>query len=158
MLNFLPSFSKLWSNKKQVLLLLFIICVFISLAIYYYITIVQPKLNKKYVANKEFLPEADSEHDIIQKHATLYFFYTNWCPHCKKAKPEWESLKNETNGIVKGVNIAFKDVDCDQEAELADEYKVEGYPTIKLVYDNKIYDYDAKPDKATLIQFLNSVL
>lgn len=156
MLDFLPSFSKLWSNKKQIIILLFVICIFVALSVYYYKTVVLPKMNKKYVANKEFLPEGVG--DTIPKNATLYFFYTNWCPHCKKAKPEWESLKNETNGMVKGVNIAFKDVDCDQETELADQYKVEGYPTIKLVYDNKIYDYDAKPNKDTMVQFLNSVL
>ena len=25
--------------------------------------------------------------------AELMFFYTDWCPHCKTAKPVWESLK-----------------------------------------------------------------
>ena len=37
-------------------------------------------------------------------------------------------------------------------------YKIEGYPTIKLVKDNQIIDYDAKPTKATLTQFLNTVV
>ena len=73
--------------------------------------------------------------------------------------PLWISLRAVCISVLyKGVNIVFKDIDCDQDAATADKFKVTGYPSIKLVYDNKIYDYDAKPNKDTLIQFLNSVL
>ena len=147
-------------NKKLVIILFIITTIFLGLAIYYYRTIVQPKLNKKYVDNNEFvsLGQTDDSDNIIPKNATLYFFYTNWCPHCKKAQPEWLKLKDTTQGSVKGINIVFKEIDCDKDTNLADKFKVNGYPTIKLVYDNKIYDYDAKPDEDTLVQFLNSVL
>lgn len=157
MLEFLSSFTKLWNKKKFILILLLVISIFLALAIYYYKRIVQPKLNKKYVSNSEFISEDQIENNI-PKSATLYYFYTNWCPHCKVANPQWKSLQTETQGVVKGVNIIFKDIDCDQDTETADNFKVTGYPTIKLVYQNKIYDYDAKPTKDTLIQFLNSVL
>ena len=36
--------------------------------------------------------------------------------------------------------------------------KCEGYPTIKLVDNNKIIEYDAKPELDTLHQFLNTSL
>ena len=36
------------------------------------------------------------------------------------------------------------EIDADKNAEMADKYKVEGYPTIKLVYGNQIIEYDAK--------------
>lgn len=94
----------------------------------------------------------------IQKIATLYYFYTTWCPLSKKANPEWEALQTKTNGVVKDVNIVFKEVDCDQDAALADKFNVTGYPTIKLVYNGTTYEYDAKPNRDTLLQFLNSVL
>ena len=158
MIEFPTSFSKLRNNKISIIILLLVICIFIALAIYYYKRIVQPKLNKKYIANKEFIPADDNDNNNIQKNATLYYFYTTWCPHCKVATPQWDSLQTETRGTVNGVNIVFKDVDCDQDSETADKFKVTGYPTIKLVYENRIYDYDAKPQKDTLIQFLNSIL
>ena len=107
----------------------------------------------KYAPNKEFVAD-NGEREV----AEVLFFYTNWCPHCKTAKPEWQALQSEVNGTIKGKIIVFKSVDCDKDTALADKFKVEGYPTIKLVYDNKIYDYDAKPNKDTLLQFLNSVL
>ena len=30
------------------------------------------------------------------KTATLMLFYVDWCPYCKTAKPEWESLKSSS--------------------------------------------------------------
>ena len=157
MKSILDFLKNIYSNKS-IVIILFLTCVFLGIAIYYYRTVVQPTLNKKYIANKEFVEDNDDQQQPVQKSATMYFFYTNWCPHCKTAKPEWQALQSEVNGTIKGKIIVFKSVDCDKDTALADKFKVEGYPTIKLVYDNKIYDYDAKPTKDTLIQFLNSVL
>jgi hypothetical protein len=42
--------------------------------------------------------------------------------------------------------------------KLMNKFKVEGYPTIKLLKDGQVIEYDAKPSKDTLIQFLNTVL
>jgi hypothetical protein len=41
---------------------------------------------------------------------------------------------------------------------MMDKYSVEGYPTIKLLKDGQVIEYDAKIDKKTLEQFLNTVL
>ena len=145
-----------FKNKKFIFGLLFVIGILIAISIYYYKYIVLPRLNQKYVTNKEFVSNNNNESE--SSHATLYYFYTNWCPNCKTAKPQLDALKDETQGNVKGINIIFKDIDCEQDTTMADKFKVSGYPTIKLIYKNTIYDYDAKPDKDTLIQFLNSVL
>ena len=62
-----------------------------------------------------------------------------------------------TNGDnVNGVPIVFVEVDCEKEKELANKYKIEGYPTIKLIYNGQIIEYDAKPDVSTLKEFLNT--
>ncbi len=91
--------------------------------------------------------------------AELYLFKTDWCPHCKKALPLFESLRSEyENKLVKGYRVIFKVVDCEREPNVADKFKIEGYPTIKLVKDNQVIEYDAKPDKEHLVQFLNTVI
>ena len=41
---------------------------------------------------------------------------------------------------------------------IQNQYNIEGYPTIKLIKDNEVIEYDAKPDKDTLQQFLQTVL
>ena len=40
---------------------------------------------------------------------------------------------------------------------IADKYQVDGYPTIKLLYKNKVYDFDAKVTKDNLVEFLDSI-
>ena len=97
------------------------------------------------------------------KQATLMLFYVDWCPHCKTAKPEWDSLKSEYEGkTINGYTMDFIEYNCtneDQETEeLMNKYKIEGYPTIKLLKDNQVIEYDAKPTKSTMSQFLTTVL
>jgi len=129
------------------------IVIFIVIGIVYYYKIVYPKyINKDYVDNREFIPK-----DSKSNEATLYFFYTEWCPLSKKAEPEWKAFKEEAGESYDGVRITFIDVDCDKNPELADKFNINGYPTIKLVYNDKIYEYDAKPDRATLAKFLTDI-
>ena len=94
------------------------------------------------------------------KSVDLYLFYTEWCPHCKKAKPEWETLKKNYSGdkLVNGYKVNFVEVDCDANTEVATKFKVEGYPTIKMIKGNQIIEFDAKPEVKNLEEFLTTVL
>jgi len=112
--------------------------------------------------NRENIPK-DTKDANSNKTATLMLFYVDWCPHCKTAKPEWESLKAEyDNKVINGYNLSLVEYNCTNEtaetSQLMDKYRIEGYPTIKLVKDNQIIEYDAKPTKSTIEQFLNTVL
>ena len=142
-------------KHERFLPILLVLTVFIIAGIYVYIKYVSPKLNDSYVANKEFSTEGTPNNET----ADLYFFYTLWCPHCKKSKPIWEELKNQIgNNPVNGVKINFIEVDCDKDSATAEKFKVEGYPTIKMVRGNQIIEYDAKPNLDTLNQFLQTSL
>ena len=133
-------------------LILFLAAIFIGLAFYLYTTYISPKINPEYVENKEILSgEKPNE-------AELYFFYTTWCPHCKAAKRMGKLREEYENKPFNNTNIIFREVDCDKEEKVADEFKVEGYPTIKMVKDGEIVEYDAKPKYDTLKQFLKSTL
>lgn len=97
------------------------------------------------------------------KEAEIILFYVDWCPHCKTAKPEWEQVKQELNGkLVNGYTVVFTEIDCTSESadveKMITKYKIVGYPTIKLLKDGQVIEYDAKPTKATIINFLNTVL
>jgi len=126
-----------------------------------YKSYIEPTMNPSYKANREQVPVGSGA--SANKEAEIMLFYTDWCPHCKTAKPEWEQVKAEYDGKqIHGYTIIFTEVNCTNDSpdveKMMNTYKVEGYPTIKLVKDNQIIDYDAKPSKATLTQFLNTVV
>ena len=100
-----------------------------------------------------------------EKEAEIILFYVDWCPHCKTAKPEWDKFKAEVEsngGLINGRRIIFTEYNCTKETDeivkITQKYKIEGYPTIKLLKDEQVVEFDAKPSKTTLQQFLSSVL
>lgn len=90
-------------------------------------------------------------------------WYANWCPHCRASKPSWDTIKEKyDNKIVNGYLLEFIEVDCTQETPESEnsmnKYKIEGFPTIKLIKDGSEINFDAKPTEESLEQFINSVL
>jgi thiol-disulfide isomerase/thioredoxin len=87
----------------------------------------------------------------------FFYFYTAWCPYCKKAFVEWNKFKSEWNyKTLDGYTLKFQEVDCDINEALASKYNVDTYPTIKLVKDGVVIDYDAKPTLDSLTLFLST--
>jgi thiol-disulfide isomerase/thioredoxin len=129
---------------------------FIILAVLYYYYYVAPQ--SKFQAN------ANSQNsNVATNSAELLFFYADWCPHCKTAKPIWNDLKSQyENKTINGYKVIFTEINCSEETaevdKMMNQYNVEGYPTIKLLKDGQVIEYDAKPSKETLTQFLNTVL
>jgi len=128
---------------------------FIILALLYYFYYIAPSKNAKYQANQgSNAPTSNAE---------LLFFFADWCPHCKTAKPIWDDLKDQyQNKTINGYQVVFTEINCTEETaeveKMMNQYNVEGYPTIKLLKDGQVIEYDAKPSKETLTQFLNTVL
>jgi thiol-disulfide isomerase/thioredoxin len=148
--------NSLAKNYKFIIILL-IAAIFIAAAYYVFKKYVRPKLDANWTANKEFTSTSMNEDD--EGVADLYMFKVDWCPHCKKALPIWEDLAQEYQGKkINGYKMNFITVDGEADPDTTDKYNVQGYPTIKLVKDNQIIEYDAKPDHDTLLQFLNSTL
>lgn len=94
----------------------------------------------------------------------LLFFYANWCPHCKAAKPEMEKVKAELEkGPVNGKTVKLVEYDCTEPTpemeSLMDKYQVSSYPTILLVsQDGKVTPFENKATKDAVMTFLkNSV-
>jgi thiol-disulfide isomerase/thioredoxin len=163
-MNLIAQLLKAVTDYKWVVIILGIIVFFILLTLYVYRTHVVPKLNPDFVSDKEFV---NKEGEAAKK-ATLMYFYADWCPHCKAAKPHLEETKStydaSTSGkMVNGYSIYFDYVNCSDDSNSAviekmDKYNVDGFPTVKLLYDGKIATMDAKPDKQTIELFLNTML
>ena len=88
-------------------------------------------------------------------------FYTEWCGHCKKFKPDFKSAMEKMNGkksksgSAKGKTVRFEMIDCDENKELGKEYDISGYPTVKIISNGKAEDYDGERSYNGLKEYLN---
>lgn len=149
-------FAKL--NKTKLVMMLGITTLLGVLVFYLYTHYVKPKLNPSYVENKEFLPVKEDVEE--EKDVDLILFHAAWCPHSKSTMEVWNTLKDKyDNKSKKNSKIIMKEVDCDKEENMANEYNITTYPTIKLVKSaNEIIEYDAKLEEDTLEEFLETTL
>jgi len=144
----------LFSDKRFIFFLLIFTLLTILLSYFIYNKYILPEIKKNHVLNKEFTIKGnENSKDIL-----IIYFKTEWCPYCKKARPEWDKFVEYVNNINTSETYDFEIitsvVDCDKQTSIADKYEIEGYPTIKLIKNKEIYEYDAKPNKEHLIEFL----
>lgn len=100
-----------------------------------------------YNPNNEFIKN--------DKTADLMLFYADWCPYSKSTLKNWYTYKEKYEGPYK---ISFNEIDCDKNPTLSDNYNVESYPTIILLFNSKKYIFDAQMSDETLTQFINTIM
>lgn len=116
------------------------------------------------IRDPENVPNASQTHTK----ADIHFFNVDWCPHCTKAKPEWVDFytkyhdKQVGNYVVNCVG-GEKGLDCTDPSvpEVNDaiaRFDVEHYPTVKMVKDNEVYDFDTRVSSTSLAQFIQATL
>tara|TARA_Y100000389_G_scaffold166879_1_gene171807 strand:+ start:845 stop:1327 length:483 start_codon:yes stop_codon:yes gene_type:complete len=96
--------------------------------------------------------------------ATVIFFHVDWCPHCKTAKPEWDTFKTQLNDkTINNYTIKCIEYNCTDDKDskiqaLLNKYNIESYPTVKLLKDEQIIEFDSKITQNTLTSFVNVML
>lgn len=85
-------------------------------------------------------------------------YYTDWCPHCKSVKPDWEKLAGELNGkVINGNKVIIAKVNCEEHPEVAKAQNIEGYPTFKFNFNGKDYPYEHGRSYDEFKRFIQSV-
>lgn len=78
-------------------------------------------------------------------------FFAPWCGHCKKMKPDWDTLMEEFKD---SSTILVADVDCTAGGKpLCDSNGVQGFPTLKTGDPSNLEAYEGGRDLATLKAF-----
>ena len=98
---------------------------------------------------------------LDKNNINMILFYAPWCGHCKTLMPDWDQLyekynKKQMNGKV--INIVK--INCEENEQIAQQYDIQGYPTIKLLSVNNagalnLFDYDDERQIGKLEQFIN---
>eukprot|EP00747_Dinoflagellata_sp_TGD_P180763 gnl/TRDRNA2_/TRDRNA2_33784_c0_seq1.p1 gnl/TRDRNA2_/TRDRNA2_33784_c0~~gnl/TRDRNA2_/TRDRNA2_33784_c0_seq1.p1 ORF type:complete len:232 (-),score=32.84 gnl/TRDRNA2_/TRDRNA2_33784_c0_seq1:20-715(-) len=63
-------------------------------------------------------------------------FYSPHCSHCIAMAPAWAELGDRLRGVVRVGNVNVR-----TSPSLADDWEIDGYPTLKLVSQGKVYSY-----------------
>lgn len=122
----------------------FIVFIYVAYKVYKYL-----KMNYKKV-------ETFKTNDSTSK---LMMFHVDWCPHCKKAIPDWNAFKSDFDGLKinnSNLNVIDYDVtdDTPENKLLIQKYNIKGYPSIILESKNNLLEMEVKPTKTNLEEFV----
>jgi thiol-disulfide isomerase/thioredoxin len=130
-----------------------------------------------YFAYKRFyIPAKESKNGKLRKSGnqdiTIMMFHVDWCPHCRRALPEWKTFSDEYNKKqVNGHKIVCVDYDCTNDShavnkdvieKLINKHDIKQYPTVFALVPQPggtemRVDYDAKVSKDNLEKFVVNI-
>lgn len=89
------------------------------------------------------LKEGNFSEFIAKNKYVMVEFYAPWCGHCQALAPEYAAAATE----LKGESVMLAKVDATEEAELAQKYDVQGYPTVFFLIDGVHKPYNGERNK-----------
>ena len=102
------------------------------------------------VTSTVYLTTDDFEEKTLGKKG-MVVFKAPWCGHCKKLKPDWDTLSDN-------VDVLIGEVDCDVEKDLCSKHGVQGFPTIKYTNGYGWEKYESGRDLTSLEKFVTDSL
>jgi len=147
-------YNRYIKRYQRIILIISLLIIFIIASYYGY---------KQFYSKKQEVKKYDDvpNTNTRKQTADVFFFYVDWCPHCKTAKPIWNQFKEKYNNtVVNDYLITCNELNCtdDSNANIADaiaKYKIESYPTIKMTINSKQYEFDTKISFNSLKEFVN---
>ncbi|XP_030630546.1 protein disulfide-isomerase tmx3a [Chanos chanos] len=85
----------------------------------------------------------------------LVEFYAPWCDYCKVFESVWYEVGAELKSLGSPVNVGK--IDTTVHNNVASEFGIRGYPTIKLFKGDQSFDYKGPRTKDAIIDFTNRV-
>lgn len=95
--------------------------------------------------------------DVVSKHSFIVVeFYAPWCGHCKALAPEYEKAASTLSSHDPPIVLAKVDANEEANRDLATEFKIQGFPTIKILRDGgkTIQEYKGPREADGIVDYL----
>ena len=118
----ISALQKFFRPYGRTALIIFLILLFLSVAIFAYFKYGRPTIEK--LTLQSDIANANDREKFVE----IYFFHVEWCPHCKRAEPIWSDFsKKMDNSEVNGYKIKCIDIDCtnDKDSEIQQSIRSE---------------------------------
>ncbi|EZA51207.1 Protein disulfide-isomerase TMX3 [Ooceraea biroi] len=79
----------------------------------------------------------------------LLMMYAPWCAHCKRLEPIWSHVAQHLHSTP----IRVGRVDCTRFTNVANAFKVKGFPTILFLKDDQEYTYHGDRTRDEIVKF-----
>lgn len=108
---------------------------------------------------KEFVLTLDHTNfsDTINKHNFIVVeFYAPWCGHCEKLAPEYEKAASILSSHDPPVVLAKVDANEEKNKDLATQFDVRGFPTIKILRNGgkDVQEYKGPREADGIVEYL----
>ncbi|CAL8074911.1 unnamed protein product [Orchesella dallaii] len=87
---------------------------------------------------------------LSKKPLALVLFYATYCKHCHQIKPEFNNAANK----LKEYGIPLVQIEGTTHKEIADEFKVRGWPTLFVFRHGRAFEYKGQRDAAGMITYM----
>ena len=147
-------------NNKNILILGGL-CIVLLGILYYYKNQVNVETEELEEGLDMKNPPISENMSLRRNNVNLVLFYAPWCGYCKSVMPDWDRInKKFNNKTINNKKINIVKINCDENSQIAEQYDVQGYPTIKLLSSNsngklELFDYDDERNFNKLEQFIN---
>uniref|UniRef100_A0A6N2L718 Protein disulfide-isomerase n=1 Tax=Salix viminalis TaxID=40686 RepID=A0A6N2L718_SALVM len=107
----------------------------------------EPEIDDKDVV---VLKEGNFSDFVTKNKYVMVEFYAPWCGHCQSLAPEYAAAATE----LKAEEVVLAKVDATEENELAQEYDIQGFPTVYFFVDGVHKPYPGPRTKDGIVTWI----
>lgn len=102
-----------------------------------------------HTAASRVLELSDKILEVHKDDPWLLMMYAPWCAHCKRLEPVWSHVAQHLHST----SIRVGRVDCTRFTNVANAFKVKGFPTILFLKNDQEYTYHGDRTRDEIVKF-----